>query len=190
MRVGLVAAGIFPLLLVAGCADNAPREPAAAAKASTAAETSPLAGVTPVPRHEQKCKAGDLAVSFAPTREGAGGHLLSLLEFRNVGISSCQLSGYPRGVMLTEPGRRPVRATNGSFFPVATSRPMEAGEVTTLGVETDTSCTARPTGGPSGPMYHEVRVLLSGGVIRVATPAGRALDVGCGVHLTKFTAWQ
>lgn len=190
MRSGLVAAGIVPLLVVAGCADNAAREPAAAPKTSTTAEASPAARVTQVTRQERECKAGDLAVSFAPFHEGAGGHLLSLLEFRNAGMSRCQLSGYPLGVTLTESGRPPIQATNGSFFPVVGSRPMKPGQVTTLGLETDSSCAARPTGGPSGPMYHQVSVSLPSGVIKVATPAGRALDVGCGVRVTKFTIWK
>jgi hypothetical protein len=91
--------------------------------------------------------------------------------------------------MLSEPGHRDVRATDDSFFPVQGSEPLDPGEVTTLGVETATSCDARPTGGPSGPNYHEVRISLPGGVIAVTYRRG-GLDVGCGVHLTKFTLWQ
>lgn len=184
MRIWL-AVGVIPLLVVAGCADISAREPTAATS-----KVSPPANITRAMGQERACSPGDLAVGFAPSREGAGGHLISMLEFRNVGRSRCRLSGYPRRATLTEPGRRPVRATNGSFFPARPSRSIEPGEVATLGLETDASCPARPTGGPSGPMYHEVSISIPGGVIRLTTPAGRPLDVACGVHLTKFVIWK
>lgn len=141
------------------------------------------------PHQADKCTAGDLAVHIRPEGDGAGQHSVSLLDFRNISTSRCLLSGYPRRVMLSEPGHRDVRATNGSFFPVQGSGPLDPGEVTTLGVETDTSCDARPAGGPSGPNYHEVRISLRGGVMAVTYPRG-GLDVGCGAHLTEFTRWQ
>ncbi len=81
-----------------------------------------------------------------------------------------------------------MTATAGSFFPAPDSAPMNPGAVTSLGVETDSPCAARPDGGWSGPIYHEVRVTLRGGVLSVPVPHG--LDVGCGVHLTSFTNWQ
>jgi hypothetical protein len=65
---------------------------------------------------------------------------------------------------------------------------MKPGAVTTLGIETDSMCPARPAGGSSGPLYHEVQLTLRGGVVTVAAPRG--LDVGCGVHLTEFGQWE
>ena len=100
------------------------------------------------------------------------------------------LSGYPVRVTLSEPGRRTITATNGSFFPVRSSRAMEPGGVTALGLETDSVCAARPDGGPRGPIYHRIRVALPDGAIGLVAPVGRAMDVGCGVHLTKFTTWR
>jgi hypothetical protein len=122
--------------------------------------------------------------------DGAGGHTISVLAFRNVDATSCVLSGYPVRVTLSEPGRRTITATNGSFFPVRSSRAMEPGGVTALGLETDSVCAARPDGGPRGPIYHRIRVALPDGAIGLVAPVGRAMDVGCGVHLTKFTTWR
>ena len=114
---------------------------------------------------------------------------MSLLDFRNVSDSRCVLSGYPRRVTLHDRGHPAVTATRGSFFPVDPGEPIDPGEVTTLGVETDTSCPVRPTGGPTEPIYHEMRISLQGGVLSVTAPRG-GLDVGCGARLTTFTRWQ
>ncbi len=177
------------LLLVAGCADDTSRGAPAAHVPPEAVRSTQAPVAHRSDAHAPRCSAGDLVVRFRPEGDGAGGHGVALLDFRNVGSSRCLLTGYPRRVTLSEPGRRAVTATDGSFFPVARSAPMEHGGVTTLGLETDTSCPARPGGGPAGPMYHEVAIALRGGVLRVDAPRG-GLDVGCGVHLTRFTRWQ
>jgi hypothetical protein len=39
-------------------------------------------------------------------------------------------------------------------------------------------------------MYHRIRISLPDGDIGLVTPVGRVIDVGCGVHLTKFTTWK
>lgn len=195
MRIWLLC--LSALVLVAtGCANNAapeattahdPRKTVAATMAATVAVT-PTA--QPSIQHAPKCTAGDLVVHFRPEGDGGGGHAISLLDLRNVSTSPCVLSGYPRRVTLSEPGHRVVTATKGTFFPVQQARaPIEPGEVTTLGVETDTSCAARPTGGPSGPFYREVRIALPGGVVSV-TARRPGLDVGCGAHVTTFTLWR
>jgi hypothetical protein len=176
------------LIVLSGCANDAtPR--ASPAPSPRKAEQATVTR-TPQPRlqHAPRCSAGDLVAHFRPEGDGAGGHVIALLDFRNVGSSRCVLSGYPRRVTLSEPGHRPVTATRGSFFPVAPSEPMEHGGVTTVGLETDTTCPARPGGGPPGPVYHEVTIALPGGVVRVTDPRG--LDLGCGAHLTEFTVWQ
>lgn len=176
-------------IVTAGCADEAPPEPAAAhdpqKTAPAHATRTPPARIHPAPR----CTAGDLTVRIRPEGDGAGQHSISLLDFRNVGSSRCALSGHPRRVTLSGPGHPDVRATNGSFFPVQRRGPLDPGEVATLGVETATSCDARPTGGPSGPFYRDVRISLPGGVVTVTDPTP-GLDVGCGVHLTRFGLWQ
>ena len=130
----------------------------------------------------RECTAPGLVANFRA--EGDAG--VSLLDFRNVSTTRCLLSGYPRRVTVSEPGHRVITATKGSS--AADSEPMQPGGVTTLGIETGTTCAARPGGGPSGPIYHEVHVALRGGAITIAAPHG--LDVGCGVHLTNFTNWK
>jgi hypothetical protein len=62
--------------------------------------------------------------------------------------------------------------------------------MTTLVIETDTYCNARPTGGPPGPFYHHVSVELNDGVLNASTPCTRGLDVGFGAFATKFGRWQ
>lgn len=187
---------LLALLSVAGCASgdspgrSTPPKPVVNA-ARTPSAAAPLAAL---PLHAPACTVADLDVQFRPKSEGgvdgAGGHLISVLDFRNTGDSSCALSGYPRRVTISEPGRRTITASNGSFFPVSASKAMEPGGVTALGVETDSECAARPGGGPEGPMYHRIQISVPGGVIRLLAPRARALDVGCGVHLTKFTRWN
>ncbi len=91
---------------------------------------------------------------------------------------------------VTEPGQPDVTATDdSSFFPAApTKAPLQPGAATTLGLETQSVCEARPGGGPAGPLYHQVTVNLPGGSISATSTPG--LDVGCGVHLTPFVHWQ
>lgn len=177
------------ILAVTGCAKEAAPDGPRAHEQQKAAHAAVTGTPHPGVHHAPACSAGDLVARFRRGGDGAGGHAIALLDFRNVSPSPCLLSGHPRRVTLTEPGHRPVTATDGSFFPVEPSEPMEHGEVTSLGLETDTYCNARPTGGPGGPKYHEVAIALRGGVLRVATPRA-GLDVGCGVHLTTFTTWQ
>lgn len=188
MPIRLLCAGLS-ILAVAGCAHEAVPDEPRAHDPQTSARPAATGTPNPTVHHAPACSAGDLVARFRQRGDGAGGHAIALLDLRNVGRSRCLLSGHPRRVTLTEPGRRAVTATNGSFFPVEPSRPMGPGEVTSLGLETDTYCDARPTGGPGGPRYHEVAISLRGGVLRVATPRA-GLDVGCGVHLTTFTRWQ
>jgi hypothetical protein len=67
---------------------------------------------------------------------------------------------------------------------------MPAGGVTTLVIETDTYCDARPAGGPIGPSYREVSVTLRDGVLRTRLPPNRpGLDMGCGALVSKFGRW-
>jgi hypothetical protein len=170
--------------------ENRPDAAPGSATSPALVAPSSVAGTTPAAvRHRARdCTARDLVAHLRREHEGAGGHLVSLLDFGNASATRCRLSGYPRHVTLSEPGHRAVSATAGSFFPVRPSGPMKPGEVTTLGIETTSTCHARPGGGPGGPMFHTVRVTLRGGVVTVAAPRG--LDVGCGVRVTEFTTWR
>lgn len=137
------------------------------------------------------CRATDLTVRLR-RGEGATGHYASLLYLRNVSSARCILSGYPPRVTLFEPGRPPVIARRGGFFErsLPPSRAMDPGGVTTLVIETDTYCNARPTGGRPGPFYDHVSVELTSGVLNSSTRRARALDVGCGAFVTKFGRWK
>lgn len=132
------------------------------------------------------CTAGDVAAGFTPRGNGAGGHLLILVRFRNVSGSTCVLKGYPARVVASEPGHPDVAARNGSFFGNDPTANLAPGRTALLGLETDSECPARPGGGPAGPAYHHVRVGLPGGgtvaVLRRADP----LDVTCGLRTTRF----
>lgn len=191
--VGLLASVAIALVTVGSCADRTVSGVAASSDRSapsnvsvpvTAAPTATESATTPA----RDCTVRDLVAEVREGNEGTGGHLLSVLDFRNIGQTRCILSGYPTRVSLSEPGHQPLVATEGTFFPVPTSEPMDPGEVTALGIQTDSTCVARPTGGPPGPMYHDVSIELRGGVVRVAIPGG--LDVRCGASITTFTRWQ
>lgn len=150
----------------------------------------PTPATTPPASDARPCTATD--VSVAPgDRNGAGGHQLILVRFRNISSSTCVLKGYPR-VTATEPGRPDVTATDGSFFPSTGTADMRPGQDTYLGVETDAYCNARPGGGPTGPLYHHLDIALpGGGTVAVAFDGARAaLDAGCGLHLTRFFVQQ
>lgn len=193
MRGGLVGVALLAVLSVAGCADHAAPARSARPTPVAASVRTPSAAAAPA-RRARPCTVADLDVRFRPKSEGgvdgAGGHLISILDLRNVGDSRCVLAGYPRRVTVSQPGRPTITATNGSFFPVSASAAMAPGEATALGVETESECATRPGGGPSGPRYQRIRISVPGGVIRLVAPRARALDVGCGVHLTTFTRWN
>lgn len=195
MPIRLFCLSALGLFMLCGCAsDTLVAEQRATgsgtATPSAAAQTTsaPSPQNRPSTHQVRECTAQGIVAHFRPEGDGAGGHSVSLLDFRNVSTTRCLLSGYPSRVTVSEPGHRVVTATEGSFFPAPDSESMQPGGVTTLGVETQTMCAARPGGGPSGPMYHEVHVALRGGVITIASPRG--LDVGCGLHLTQFTNWK
>jgi len=134
------------------------------------------------------CAADDVAASFAG-RDGAGGHLIRYVRFRNTSASTCVLKGYPH-VTATEPGLPDEAATNGSFFPTAGSANMTPGQHTVLGLQTDTYCPARPGGGGGEPLYHHIHIdLPGGGTISVDRPA-EGFDLTCGLHLTEFFIQQ
>jgi hypothetical protein len=132
----------------------------------------------------------DLVVRFRHDGEGATGHYASLLDFRNVSRTRCSLSGYPLRITLSEPGHRPVTARRGGIFdgPLLPSKPMVPGGVTTLMIETNSHCDARPTG-RAGPFYHRVTVALRAGAISTSTRHTRRLSVGCGAFASKFGRW-
>lgn len=111
---------------------------------------------------------------------------MTYIRFRNVGNSSCLLSGYP-DVTATDPGRPDVAGTHGSFFDYGHAADMPARTGTTLlGLESDTYCGARPGGGGGGETYRHFTVTLRGGGAVSLTVPGQGLDLTCGLHVTKF----
>lgn len=205
MKGLLVLVWVAPAVLLAGCssaAEPAGRRVAASGSTSVVSSAPTSSSETVEPGRVAATSAGhaaavgvgevrtcaveDLEVHLRPEREGAGGHLLSFLDFRNASHSTCLLQGYPDDVSLVEPGHPAVVATRGTFFPVPDSRAMRPGESTALGIETDSTCAGRPDGGPPGPIYHRVRLRLPGGLVDV--PVADGLDVGCGAAVTRFTS--
>lgn len=145
----------------------------------------PAASATkPAATDARPCTARDVAARFEG-HEGAGGHSVNYVRFRNVSSSTCVLKGYPT-VTASEPGQPDVQGTNGSFFPSPGTADMAPDGETILGLGTDTYCDKRPGGGVGGPAYHHVAVgLPGGGTVELATPSG-GLDVTCGLHLMQF----
>lgn len=145
----------------------------------------PTSGASSTPATDARpCTANDVAASFTD-RNGAGGHSIVYVRFRNTSRSACLLKGYPR-VTATEPGLPAVAGTDGSFFPTAGTANMSPGQDTLLGLETDTMCPARPDGGSGKPPYHHITIHLpGGGVVRLDEPS-QGFDVTCGLRLTEF----
>jgi hypothetical protein len=140
------------------------------------------------PTDARPCTANDVAASFADGN-GAGGHLVIYVSFRNTSQSTCVLKGYPR-VTATEPGLPDVTGTNGSFFPSGDTANMPPGHHTLLGLETDSYCAARPGGGGGGQPYHHIDILLPGGGTVSLDRASNGFDVTCGLHLSTFFVQQ
>jgi hypothetical protein len=149
---------------------------------------TPTPSPAPLPATDARpCRADDVTVNFGGV-DGAGGHLITYVRFRNVSQTTCVLKGYP-DVTASGPGLPDVAGTNGSFFqgPWAVTANMAAGQQTFLGLETDTYCDARPGGGGDNPAYHHVTISLPGGGGLVSLdrqPAG--FDLTCGLHLTRY----
>ncbi|HEX8767247.1 MAG TPA: DUF4232 domain-containing protein [Jatrophihabitans sp.] len=138
------------------------------------------------PADARPCGHTDVSARF-DNGNGAGGHLVSYLRFRNVSDSTCLLEGYPR-VVATEIGQPDVTATSGSSFDFGHAANMAPGGSSLLGLETDTYCAARPGGRRTDqPPYHRVTVFLpDGGAVSLVAPGAEAFDVSCGLHVTRF----
>jgi hypothetical protein len=154
--------------------------------AAPPAYRSPETSIPRVPPADARpCAHTDVSAHFEHGN-GAGGHLVTYLRFRNVSDSTCLLAGYPR-VVATETGRPDVTATSGSFFDFGHAANMAPGDTSLLGLETDTYCAARPGGAAGGPPYHRVSVFLpDGGAVFLAGRGADAFDVTCGLHVTRF----
>jgi hypothetical protein len=64
---------------------------------------------------------------------------------------------------------------------------MRPGNITLLGLETDTYCPARHGGGPLGPAYHDLDITLpDAGSVAMTVPRSGGFDVTCGLRLTRF----
>jgi hypothetical protein len=137
----------------------------------------------PRPTDARPCRANDVAANFDGSN-GAGGHAIVYVTFRNISASTCMLNGYPK-VTATEPGLPDVAGTDGSFFESDGTANMVPGQNTLLGLETDTYCAARPGGGGGGPRYHHLALALPGGGT-VSLDRTDGFDVTCGLHLTEF----
>ncbi len=146
---------------------------------------APPAPSGPVPTDARDCTAGDVTASF-DGRDGATGHLVNYVVFRNTSSSTCVLKGFPARVTASEPGKPDVVATNGSYFPQSTTANMAPGGTTLLGLQTDSLCPANPAGAKPAQLYHHVDITLTGG--GTVTPAGPTdgLNLTCGLHLTRF----
>lgn len=204
MRIGPGA--LLVALLAAGCASRTAQLPAASGSShsvtSAAGSSLSLAGVIgwidaptdpppvpgpppppPRPVDARPCAAQDVAARVDGPN-GAGGHSVRYLRFRNISSSTCVLKGYPR-VTASEPGLLDVIGTDGSFFSYGDTANLLPGQDAQLGVETDTYCAARPGGGQPGPLYHHLQIEPPGGG-RVALDQLDGFDPKCGLHLTKF----
>lgn len=145
----------------------------------TAASPTPSAAAD-----ARACTANDVTASLTD-RDGAGGHSIMYVRFRNTSQSTCMLKGYPQ-VAATEPGLPAVAGTNGSFFPSPGTANMPPGQDTFLGLETDTNCPARPDGSGGKPPYHHISIHLPGGGTVLLDKPSTGFDVTCGLRLTEF----
>ncbi len=152
---------------------------------------TPTPSPAPLPAIDARpCRADDVAANFG-AGDGAGGHLITYVQFRNVSQTTCVLKGYP-DVTASEAGLPDVAATKGSFFQGSddVTANMRPGQQTLLGLETDTYCGARPGGGGGSPAYHHVTISLPGGGTITLDRQPEGFDVTCGLHLTRFSVPQ
>ena len=143
----------------------------------------------PPPANARPCAASDVLASLAGNN-GAGGHSVRYVRFRNVSRSTCLLVGYPK-VTATAPGRPDATAANGSFFQFGHAANLPPGNgVSVLGLETDSQCAAHPGGISDAHTYSRVVVdMRGGGAVTLTFPANGlagSLDLSCGLHLTTF----
>lgn len=137
------------------------------------------------PADGRRCRISDVSAHLGESN-GAGGHLLVTVRFRNVSTSMCVLIGYP-GVVATEPGRPDVTGTDGSYFDSGEgSANMSPGSSTLLGLETDTYCAARPGGGGGLPRYHHLDVTLPGESKSIDLHDAVGIDITCGLRVSQF----
>jgi hypothetical protein len=164
------------------------------------ASTAPTASISPAPSSvaippaittspsrradARQCTSTDVTARF-DGGNGAGGHSIAYVRFTNTSDTTCVLKGYPT-VVASQAGKPDVTATHGSFFAMPSSANMAPAEITTLGIETDTYCVNRPTGGGSSDFYQHLSITLPGGgmVDLIHSPPG--FDVTCGLKLTTF----
>ena len=124
------------------------------------------------PTDARPCTAQDVSARF-DGQNGAGGHLIHVVSFRNVGPLTCVLEGYPR-VVATAPGRDAVIATDDGDRTQEGSANMAPGRSTELGVQTDTYCAAQPDGAQGLAPYHHLGIALPGAVPYPSTRTGVA----------------
>jgi hypothetical protein len=171
----LLSAGV-----AAGCANHpvgrvATRAPAAIP--TTAAPTT--AAPTPA------CTARDVSARFDGDN-GAGGHLLHYVRFRNTSPAPCVLRGYPH-VVASAPGRPDVTGSNGGSFRNGRSPDLAPGDEALLAMVTATYCDRRPGGGgPRSPYRRFTITLPGGGTVTVRQSGADALDLTCGMQVTTF----
>ena len=132
------------------------------------------------------CTASDVAARFLPRGDGATGHMLIQMRFRNISSSTCVLRGYPTQVVASQPGLPDVTAQQRSYFPNQPTANLAPDRTAFLGLETDSMCAVRPAGGPAGPPYHHVSVSVPGGGTVAVTRHSQPLDLTCGLRMTKF----
>ena len=143
----------------------------------------------PPPANARPCAASDVTASFAGSN-GAGGHSVIYVRFRNISRSTCLLAGYPQ-VIATAPGKPDVAASNGSFFQFGHAANLAPGNgVSLLGLETDSECAAHPGGAGEPNPYNTVAIALPGGGSVTLTTGGNRLaaplELSCGLHVTTF----
>lgn len=145
----------------------------------------PTTSTPPVPpSNARPCSAADVSVAV-DSRNGAGGHSVTWLRFRNRGNTTCLLAGYPT-VIATEPGRNAVVGSRTTFFTGGHSANMPPGGSTSLGLESDSECSAHPGGVSGDDDYHHFSITLPGGGTVSITVPGNRLDLSCGLFTTVF----
>jgi hypothetical protein len=152
----------------------------------------PAPKVPPPAADARACTAADVSVSWG-RGNGAGGHTLQSVRFRNTSDSTCVLKGYPQ-ITASEPGHPDVEAQDGSFFPSGPAADMAPGQDTLLGLETVSYCAAANPpagGGDHATLYHHVAIQIpGGGTVTLSNPPETergGFDLTCGLHLGKFT---
>lgn len=113
MRPRLLPLALLGVCLAAACSSNTSSSSTTTAKATTttrASTTTTSKAVTTTTAGTVQCRFASLSIS-AGQANGAAGHSMVPIDFKNTGATSCTMFGFPGVASLTSSGAQAAQAT-------------------------------------------------------------------------------